>query len=155
MSDAIDMLKFVADLPKRARGRAAAVLSVDFAGQKAWASGLAGRTGAEHLDVLDLFSGDDELRGRVGSFTVDDLFKLLRNRAKAPVLIVSGVEFLFAAWTGQANAMEKFACQLELWQDRPALFFVMQHDRTLAERKFTRFPSFEFVVDQRNTLALT
>ena len=155
MSDPIDMLKFVAELPKRARGRAAVVLSVDYPGQKTWAADLARRTGAEHLDVLDLFSGDGDLSGRVGSFTVDDLFKLLRNRRQAAVLIVSGLEFLFAAWSGQANAMEKFACQLELWQERPALLFVMQHDRGLAERKFTRFPSYDFVVDQRNTLALT
>jgi hypothetical protein len=153
MNDPIDMLKFVAELPKR-RARAAVVLSRDFSGQKAWAAELASRTGAEHIDVLELFSADADLGARVGVFMVDDLFKLLRNRAQTPVLIVSGLEFLFAVWTGQAKAVEKFASQLELWQDRPSLLFVMQHERGLAERKFTRFPSLDFVVDQSNTLAL-
>ena len=154
MNDPIDILKFVAELPKRARGRSAVVLSRDFAGQNAWAAQLALKTGAEHLNILNHFESDASLSARVGAFMVDDLFKLLRNRGQAPVLVVTGLEFLLAAWAGQVKAMEKFASQLELWQERPALLFVMQYDRALAERKFTRFPSLVFIVDQSNTLAL-
>ena len=51
--------------------------------------------------------------------------------------------------------LKQFARQVEMWDKKPALLFVMQYDRFLASLKFERFKQYPFVIDQRDTLALT
>lgn len=154
VSEAVDMIKLVEDLPKRPRGRAYAVLTHDYFGQKAWATELSQRSGAKHVDLLDLFADNEELASNVSSFSVDELFNLLQKQVGSPVLIVTGIEFLKAAWSGSANAFEQFAHRMETWEQLPAMIFVMQFDSELAKRKFKRFRQYKFVIDQKETLAL-
>lgn len=154
MSEAVDMTKLVEGLPKRPRGRACAVLTHDYFAQKSWATELSRRTGAEHVDLLDLFADNEELASNVSSFSVDGLFNLLQKQVESPVLIVTGIEFLKAAWSANANAVEQFAHRVETWEQLPAIIFVMQFDSELAKRKFKRFRQYKFVVDQKETLAL-
>ena len=155
MGDAIDMIKLADGLPKRPRGRACIVLSRDYFAQKPWAAELAKRTGVEHIDLLDVFGADDDLAMRVSSFSVKELFNLLQSRSSSPVLIVTGAEFIKATWSANISAIEQFASQVETWGRSPALLFVMQFDSELAKRKFKRFRQYKFVVDQKETLALT
>ena len=155
MSDAVNMVNLVAELAKRPRGRACVVLTHDFAGQRAWANELAKQTEADHVDLLDLTIEDEALAGKVAALAIKDIFGLLQQQSQSPVLIVTGVEFLTAAWSSQASAMEQFASHVEMWTKSPALLFVMQHDSTVANRQFTRYPDKTFVVDQKDTLALT
>jgi hypothetical protein len=131
------------------------VLTHEYVGQKEWASTLATKTGIEHIDLLDTFLSDETLRNMVGSFGVDDFFRYIQGKKGPKVLVVTGMEFLRATWTGQANVMEKFASQVEMWANNPALLIVMQFDPCLAKRPFTRFPDRLFVVDQKNTFAVT
>ena len=155
MSEAINMVRLIAQLAKRPRGRACIVLTHDYAGQRAWAAQLAKQTGAEHVDLLDLAAEDKELAGKIVVFSATDTFSMLQQHSKAPVLIVTGIEFLTAAWPSQVSAMEQFASHVEMWTKSPAFLFIMQYDSTLANRQFTRYPDSTFVVDQKDTLALT
>ena len=155
MNEAVNMVGLVAQLAKRPRGRACIVLARDYAGQREWASQLAKQTGAEHVDLLDLAAGDKDLAGTIAAFSIKDTFSLLQQRSKASVLIVTGIEFLTAAWSSRASAIEQFASHIEMWTKSPALLFVLQYDSTLANRQFTRFPDSTFVVDQKDTVALT
>jgi len=154
MKDPIDMLQFVAELARRPRGRAAVVLTQDYGQEAGWAGSLAEKTQSEHLDLLAEFHTHMDLAARLGSFTVAELFRFLGQRKQARVLIVSGLEFLFATWASMPGSMEQFATQLEMWRGSPALLFVMRHVPTLASRPFTRHSELMFVVDQRETLAL-
>ena len=154
VSEAIDMIKLVEDLPKRPRGRACAVLTHEYYGQKAWATELSQRTGAKHVDLLDLFADNEQLASNVSSFSVDELFNLLQKQVESPALIVTGIEFLKAAWSGNANAFEQFAHRMETREQLPAIIFVMQFDSELAKRRFKRFRQYKFVIDQKETLAL-
>ena len=154
MSDTIDMIQLVRDLPTRSRGRACIVLTHEYSGQKGWASELARRTNSEHIDLLDLFLEDRSMSERLREFLVAELFEFLRDRAKAPVLIISGIEFLKATWSGQPSSIEQFASQVETWKDSLALIFVMQYDKTIATRQFRRHRQYTFVVDQKETIAL-
>ena len=154
MSDPVNMVQLVRDLPSRPRGRACIVLTHDYGGRKKWAAELARRTGSEHLDLLELFAQDADLSSKIGHFLVPSLFEFLKNRGQAPVLIVSGIEFLKATWTGQTNATEEFASNVETWGRKPCLLFVLQYDKTIAARKFRRYRQYTFVIDQRETLAL-
>ncbi len=154
MSDPVDMVELVNGLPKRPRGKACVVLAHDFEERKNWARELARRTGAEHIDLLDLFAENKELSSGIGGFMVSDLFRFLEGRSRADVLIVSGMEFLKAAWIGQRNAMEQFVGYLETWERKPCLLFVLPYDKYVATRDFRRFRQFTFVVDQKETLAL-
>lgn len=154
MSDPINMLHLVKELPTRQRGRACVVLTHDYYGQKAWAEDLARKTGSEHLNLLGLFVADNALGDKIGQFLVPDLFTLLEGRSKVPVLIVTGLEFLKATWAGQVTMMEEFARQIETWHKNPCLLFCLQYDKNLAAYQFKRFVQHRFVVDQKETLAL-
>ncbi len=154
MSDAVDMVQLVRDLPTRSRGRACIVLTHEYDGQKEWAAQLARRTSSEHINLLDLFTEDRSMSERLRDFLVPKLFEFLRDWGKAPVLIVSGTEFLKATWSGQPNSIEQFVSQVETWKDSPALLFVMQYDTTIATRQFRRYRQYTFVVDQKETTAL-
>jgi len=154
MSDPVNIVQLVRDLPSRPRGRACIVLTHDYDGQRKWAAELARQTDSEHLDLLQRFVHDEELASRIGQFMVSDLFEFLRRHDRTRVLVVSGMEFLKAAWSGQSDAVEQFASQVEFWDKKPCLVFVLQYDRTIAGRAYRRFPQYTFVVDQKETLAL-
>jgi hypothetical protein len=155
MSNPINMVKLVEELLKRPRGRACVVLTHDYNGQNTWGAELAKQTGADHIDLLDLFAGDAALAGKISSFSVSELFTFLIGKGNSGVLIVTGLEFIKATWSGQPDATDQFATLLETWGKSPALLFVMQFDPTLAKRMFKRFPDKIFVVNQKDTLALT
>lgn len=154
MNDPINMIKLVKDLPSRPRGRACIVLTHDYETQKEWAERLAAKTGANHINLLELFSKDAELSSRIGEFLVPNLFSFLKGRGEAPVLIISGMEFLKATWSSQSNVLEQFTSNIETWDQTPCLLFVLQYDKTIASREFRRFRQYTFVVDQKETLAL-
>ncbi len=155
MSDAVNMLELVAKLPKRPRGQACVVLTHDYLQQRAWAAELASQTEAEHVDLLERAAADENLGNAISTISATDLLPWLQKQSQSKVLIVSGIEFLAATWASRATAMEQFASQIEMWSKTPALLIVMQHDSTLANREFTRFRQYTFVVDQKDTLALT
>jgi hypothetical protein len=129
------------------------VLTHEYQRQKEWAEELARQTDAEHINLLELFAKDTTLCGRIGQFLVPSLFDFLKSRTKAPVLIVSGMEFLKATWTGQSNAVEQFASRIENWNQTPCLLFILQYDKAIATTEFRRHRHI-FVVDQKETLAL-
>ncbi len=154
MNDPVNMVQLVRSLPSRPRGRACIVLTHEYDGQKEWAAELARQTDSEHIDLLELFAEDRTLGSRLGQFLIPGLFDFLKGRSRASVLIVSGMEFLKATWTGQSNVTEQFASHVETWNQSPCLLFVLQYDKTLATREFRRFRQYTFVVDQKETLAL-
>jgi len=155
LDDPIDVVALTRSLSQRPRGRACIVFTHDYSGQKAWAAELARQSGADHLHLLDLFAGDAKFSESLGTFSVSDFFRLLAERDQNPILIVSGLEFLKAAWSAQSGIPEAFARHVEMWDKKPALLFVMQHDRFLAAYAFDRFKQHRFTADQRDTLALT
>jgi Xaa-Pro aminopeptidase len=152
VNEAVNLVKLLADLPKRSK--ACIVLTQEVADQKTWAAELASQAEAKHLDLLDLFAEDEALGTTVSTFGVNHLFALLQQQDGAAVFIVTGLEFLRAAWSGRASAMEDFAKRLEFWEKSPALVFVTQHDSFLSKRKFDQRFQYTYVVDQRDTLAL-
>ena len=154
MNDPVNMVQLVRNLPSRPRGRACIVLTHEYDGQKEWAAELARQTNSEHIDLLELFAEDRTLGSRLGQFLIPGLFDFLKGRSRASVLIVSGMEFLKATWTGQSNVTEEFTSHVETWNQSPCLLFVLQYDKTLATREFRRFRQYTFVVDQKETLAL-
>ncbi len=154
MSDPVSMIQLVRDLPSRPRGRACIVLTHEYEGQKEWAAELARQTGSEHLSLLELFARDTELSGKIRQFPVTSLFEFLKTHNQAPVLIISGMEFLKATWAGQPNVAEQFASHVETWNQKPCLLFVLQYDKIIATRKYRRYRQYTFVVDQKETLAL-
>lgn len=154
MSDPVNIVQLVSSMPSRPRGRACIVLTHEYEGQKEWAAELAHQTKSEHLDLLELFSEDAELSRKISQFLIPSLFEFLKGYNKAPVLIVSGIEFLKATWSGQTNSVEQFASHVETWNQKPCILFVLQHDKIIATRKFRRHQQYTFVVDQRETLAL-
>lgn len=154
MSDSIDIIKLVDDLPKRSRGRACVVLTHDYLGQKSWASEISKQTKMAHLDLLDFFAKNDELGSKISSFSVKDLFSFLQSKKNTLVLIISGLEFFMSTWMARANLAEQFCSYVETWDKSPALLLVLQHISAIATRKFSRYPGKIFVIDQKNTLAL-
>jgi len=154
MSDPVNMVQLVRSLPSRPRGRACIVLTHEYEGQKEWAAELARQTDSEHLDLLELFSENANLGSKIGQFLIPNLFEFLKGYDKAPVLIVSGIEFLKATWSGQTNSVEQFTTHMETWNQKPCLLFVLQYDKTIATREFRRYRQYTFVVDQKETLAL-
>lgn len=152
MSEPVDLIELTQELQTRPRGRACVILTHDYVNQKEWCEILAQETGTFHLDLLDHLEGSEEA-GKLSNFSVDGLFKYLPNLSDAPVLIVSGLEFLMASWAD--TSMEKFASHIEMWSKQPALLIVTEYNAELARRKFTRFPDKLFVVDQQNTISLT
>ena len=113
MKDAVNMVKLVEELAKRPRGKACIVLTHDYTGQKPWAAELAQQTGSEHLDLLEVFAQNPDLADLVSTFSVGSLFNFVKQHRNAPVLIVSGLEFLKAAWSAQPQAMQEFASRVE------------------------------------------
>ena len=154
MADGIDIGDFVHGVTARKRGRACAVMTREYSNQREWAVKLAGLTGSEHIDLLDLFHGEEQLAESLATYTPEGIFTLLQNRVKLGTAVVSGIEFLKASWSGRPNGAEEFAARLETWQDDPAMVFVMQYDKAIAERPYRRFRQYTFVVDQRETFAL-
>ena len=154
MSDPVNMVQLVRSMPSRPRGRACIVLTHEYEGQKEWAAELARQTESEYLDLLELFSEDADLIKKISQFLIPNLFEFLKGYDKAPVLIVSGIEFLKATWSGQANSVEQFASHVETWNQKPSILFVLQYDKIIATREFRRYRQYTFVVDQRETLAL-
>jgi hypothetical protein len=154
MPEPVDMVELVHTLFQRRRGRACAVLTHDFSGQRGWAEKLAVQTGAECLNLLDSFSDNRGFSGDLGTFTVDRFFEFLSEKKTDGVLIVSGIEAIKATWSAQPSAMEDFASRLETWDRSPALLLVMQYDTQLAARPSSRRYGHTFVIDQRETLAL-
>jgi len=154
MSDPVNMVQLVRDLPSRSRGRACIVLTHEYEGQKEWAAELARQTDSEHLDLLELFAQDANLSNKIGQFLIPSLFEFLKNYCQAPVLVISGMEFFKATWTGQSNVVEQFASHVETWNQKPGLLFVLQYDKIIATREYRRYRQYTFVVDQKETLAL-
>ncbi|HBL52580.1 MAG TPA: hypothetical protein DDZ34_00545 [Syntrophaceae bacterium] len=155
MDSIANIVELTTSLPRRPRGRACIVFTHDHIEQKAWAAELAQQADAAHIHLLDVFSHDKALADNIGTFSINDLFRFLSESAKSPIIVVSGLEFLMAIWAGQANIVEQFARQIEMRDKSPALLIVMQHHQPLAEWKFTRIKDQIFIVDQRDTLALT
>jgi hypothetical protein len=154
MPEGIDMIEFVRGVYERRRGRACVILTHEHFGQREWAARLAELTDSEHVDLLELFHEEKHLGDNLALYPPEKLFTLLRDRVKRGTAIVSGIEFLKASWSGRPNSAEEFAARIETWQDDPALVFVMQYDKAIAERPFRRFRQYTFVVDQRETIAL-
>lgn len=156
MAEAVNMIDLVRNVQKRERGRACIVMTEDYLGQKEWATKLALQTNAQHIDLLDLFDSDKDLSETLQEYSVERLFSLLTEKAEKDVVVVSRTEFLKASWSGIHDASEQFASRVETWEkkENPALIFVMQYDKSIAERPFRRFRQYKFVVDQRETLAL-
>ncbi len=154
MSDPVNMVQLVRDLPSRPRGRACIVLTHEYEGQKEWAAELARQTDSEHLDLLELFAQDANLSNKIGQFLIPALFEFLKNHSQASVLVISGMEFLKATWAGQSNVVEQFASHVETWNQKPGLLFVLQYDKIIATREYRRYRQYTFVVDQKETLAL-
>jgi hypothetical protein len=148
------MVQLVKALSSRPRGRACIVLTHEYQGQKAWAAELARQTDSEHLDLLELFAQDTKLSSKIGQFLVPSLFDFLKGQSQSPVLIVSGIEFLKATWSGQSNVGEQFASHVETWDQKPCLLFVLQYDKIIATREYRRFRQYTFVVDQKETIKL-
>lgn len=155
MSDTVNMVEFVKDdLSSRPKGRAAVVLSRDYAGQKAWAAELARQTGATHIHLLDRFARDPALAENISGFLVEPFFDFLAKQGAAGVLILSGMEFLKATWSGSSSALGQFAARVQTWQKSPCLLFVLQYDKTLAAHDFGKRYGYRFIVDQKDTLQL-
>ena len=155
MSDPVNMVLFVKELSRRPKARAAVVLTREYEGQKEWAEELARKTDTEHINLIDLFSGEPELSNRIEQFSVQHLFNYLKKKSQAPVLIISGMEFLKATWTSQPKAAQEFASRVQTWNQSPCLLFILQYDKLIATYDFgNRYRQYTFVVDQRETLAL-
>lgn len=154
MNEPVNMIELVRELAKRPRGRACMVFTHEYKGQKDWAEKLAGLTGSGHIHLLDEFAADETLANTISTFSVSDLFDFLQKKNGSNVLIVTGIEFMRAAWSALPNAPEEFASHVEMWNKSPALLFVLSFDQGLANRKFsTRFAP-NILIDQKNTLAL-
>jgi len=154
MRNPVNMVQLVKALSSRPRGRACIVLTHEYQGQKEWAAELARQTDSEHIDLLELFAQDTKLSSKIGQFLVPSLFDFVKGQSQAPVLIVSGMEFLKATWSGQSNVGEQFASHVETWDQKPCLLFVLQYDKIIATREYQRFPQYTFVVDQKETIKL-
>lgn len=155
MTDGVDMIKVVNDLSKRPKARSCIVLTHEFSKQKDWAQKLAVITSVSHIDLLDLFAADKSLANNLTSYSPQALFKFLKTKNESETLIVSGMEFIKSSWSGNPNATDQFISQMETWNQKPALLFVIQHDQQLANIKSNRYPQYDFVIDQKDTFELT
>ena len=155
MSDPVNMVLFVKELSRRPKARAAVVLTHEYEGQKEWAAELARQTDTEHINLIDLFSGEPALSNKIEQFSVQHLFSYLNGKSQAPVLIISSMEFLKATWTSQPKAAQEFASRVQTWNQSPCLLFLLQYDKLIATYDFgNRYRQYTFVVDQKETLAL-
>lgn len=154
MTEPIDMVEFVDKLQARPKAKSCIVLTRDFFSQKDWTAKLAQKTGAEHIHLLDRFAEDESLCSQLGSFLVSKFFDFLPRQSNKAVLVVSGLEFLKATWSGNPNAMNEFKQRMMTWNKSPALVFVLQWDKSFVGWASRRFPQYTFVIDQKETLAL-
>ena len=154
MSVTVNMIDFVRSVRDRQRGRACVVLSRDYKDQKEWAAKLAEQTDSGHIDLIKVFAEDPEMSDNIGQFMVPKLFELLENHTQDEVLVVSGFEFLIAAWSAQSDAVDEFLSQVKTWDKKPALIFVIQHNTKMTTYDFGRRFQYTYVVDQKETLAL-
>lgn len=154
----LNLLQFCRELPAR-RNKAALLLTSDIREQRAYAAQIATAANARHFDVLDAFQADGALTSRLAGFSSDDFFRLLTEQ-KAPLLIVSGLEFLLAAWLSQGNPKDvkrQFCQQIELWdgRDNPAFLLVTQQDAVFASYEPTRYTGSRIVIPLSETQALS
>jgi hypothetical protein len=130
----IDLKQFSDELVAR-RNKATMLLTTDLREQHNCASQLAAAIGAPHFDVLKCFQADADLNARLGAFTMDEFLALVAARATQSLIVVSGVEFLLAAWLSQGEPKQvkrDFCFKLEHWESRPAFILVAQHDSLFA-----------------------
>ncbi len=153
MTDPVNLIELIEELPRRQRGRACIVLTQNYLDQREWCSKLSQLTGAEHIDMLDHLEGTEESK-KLSSFSIEGCFNYLANQTTSQVLIVSGLEFLMATWANAPSSFEQFASIVEMWSKKPALLIVTRYNSELAQRKFTRYPDKLFVVNQQNTISL-
>ncbi len=106
MTDPVNMMELMEELPKRQRGRACIVLTQHYQGQREWSKKLSQLTGAEHIDLLDHLEGKEE-SNKLSLFSIEGLFNYLPNQATSQVLIVSGIEFLMATWANTPASFEQ------------------------------------------------
>ena len=154
----LDLLQFCRELPAR-RNKGALLLTPDPREQRTCAAQIAAAAGAVHFDVLDAFQADAALTGRLAGFSSDDFLRLVAAQ-KSPLLIVSGLEFLLAAWLSQGSPKEvkrQFCQQIELWdgRDNPAFLLVTQQDAVFAGYEPTRYKGSRIVIPLSETQALS
>lgn len=152
----IDLRKVAAELADR-RNKAALLLTPDVRAQRAYAAQVAAAVGAFHLDVLDRFQADETLSARLASFSMSDLFALIEAHKDKRFLVVSGVEFLLAAWLsqGQPKEVKRALCRLiEFWESQPPFLLVTHHDPVFADYKPERHRGGPIVLEMSQTLAL-
>lgn len=154
MNDPVNIVQFVIDLGKRPKGKAAIVLTDDYAGQKEWAAELALQTEAEHFPLLDIVYNNSELAQNLSLFMVSGLFDFIHQQSKAKIAIVSGIEFIKSTWIGQPSAKIEFANRVHTWQGTPHILFVIQYDPVFASHDFGRRYPYRFLLEQKDTIKL-
>jgi hypothetical protein len=151
-----DLRTFAPSLLER-RNKAALVLTPDWQAQKSYAAQVAEAIGWPHLDLLDLFQSDPALTERLPIFSLDDLFEWVRSQT-SPALVISGIEFLLAAWLSQGNPKEIKAdlCnRVELWDRKPAFLLIIHEDPIFANYQPQRHRGSRVILPMSQTLALT
>lgn len=151
----LDLRQFALELADR-RNKAALLLTPDVTQQRAYAEQVARAIGGEHLDILDQFTADENLAAALASFSMDDLLSFI-GKQKARFLVVSGIEFLLAAWLSQGHAKQvklQLCEKIEFWQADPPFLLVTHHDPVLAAYEAQRFTGGPVVIQMSQTLAL-
>ncbi len=152
----LDLIQFSRELANR-RNKAALLLTPDVREQHQIAAQLATALAAPHLDVLDRFQADAKLAEQIAGFAPSDFFKLVAKEKSAPLLVISGLEFLLATWIAQGDAkqVKQDLCrQIELWEQKPAFLLVAQQDAVFADYVPTRHTGSQVIVQHSQTLAL-
>jgi len=152
----LDLRKFSAELIGR-RNKAALLLTPNFAEQRSCAAQVATAVEGFHLDVLDCFQSDESLTARLAAFSLDDLFALISAQKEHRFVVVSGIEFLLAAWLsqGQPKEVKRSLCEkVEFWQNSPPFILVSYQDPVFAAYKAQRFTGGAVVIEMSQTLAL-
>lgn len=151
----LDLIQFSRELAVR-RNKAALLLTPDLREQHAIAAQLARALGAPHLDLLERFQADAKLADQLAGFSPADFFKLIGAQKASPLLVLSGLEFLLAAWLAQGDAKQvkqDFCRQIEFWERQPAFLLVTQHDPVFAAYAPTRHTG-QMIIQLSQTLAL-
>jgi hypothetical protein len=152
----LDLLEFSKELIAR-RNKAALLLTPDVTEQRAYANKLAGSVDAPHFDVLDRFQSDTKLSERLGGFSMGDLFALIAEQRLHSLVIISGVEFVLAAWLSQEDpkhVKHELCKKVELWERTPAFILVAQYDPVMAAYKPSRHTAGHLVIKLSETLSL-
>ncbi len=154
----LDLIQFCRELPAR-RNKAALLLMPELNGQREYAAQIASAASAAYFDVLDAFQADATLSERLAGFSSDDFFRLITSQS-APLVIISGLEFLLAAWISQGDPNQvkrQFCQQIELWDSRekPAFLLVAQVDAIFSQYEPTRYRGSRIVISLADTQALS